>query len=785
MNHGEEIPVHFEIERELPAYSGSGESSLPAEPMDDWGQGTFNVAAGGIKGNASLLIASGQTLSYRIHAGPSHPVPYPWSRLYVFSARGYTRNQELEIRVNGQKQGAPERSTWSYSDATVSESLAFNITSQMGTGGDVEISIRNPPGGNEWAIYPPLIIVSVPGAGDVSMKSWIAEGTHVIHPQNGYSPQDLQNITVADFAGIPADYLGAELRAVSTAEKNPGPLFPVLIQNSGVITGERLYQENGIWVAGFNATPFVNVYTHHELFWEGSGRHDDMEIGMRLVILTVTFPAEPAKEGAGTLNASFPGSERAAHSVRDDEGPLPPATTIVTSPPAPPTGNQSVITPGDESLLSLLWKFFFWISGIPYPEHATENMYPADGAARGRERDDSALPGNNGSSSDREGAPSTVMYPLTVDTDPAGAFLSIDGQEQVRASPATFVLPEGDHVLEAVMDGYLSCRTVVRLAGEQDMKIVMSPEATVLQGVSDGESERSRHGGLLIETYPGELELWVDNRPMESKSPLVLYGLKEGVHTVKAVRPSASAGKGENMVARAWVYHDALSICELDFIAARLDRRIRIDDSSGNSTPFTLNGLYPLLRTPVTLQIPGTGAFLTIFGQGTYTSVQVQDSLKDGSIFSLPGYSGNYHSIMINSVPSGAEIFIDGARTGNTTPSPVSGLSEGSHLIMVSKTGYKPLQREISIPRARDLSTGETLSFVLETYPCGSLQVESSPVGAAIYLDGIATGEKTPCTFSGIPIGVHELSLKSGETVRTRDITVRPDNPNRFVVGME
>lgn len=98
--------------------------------------------------------------------------------------------------------------------------------------------------------------------------------------------------------------------------------------------------------------------------------------------------------------------------------------------------------------------------------------------------------------------------------------------------------------------------------------------------------------------------------------------------------------------------------------------------------------------------------------------------------------------------------------------------------------GYEPKQRIITVPRTDEEVIEGSVSFNLDTYPSGLLRVESIPEGVSIYLDGLATGEKTPCTFTGIPVGIHELTLKSEDRTMTRDITVRPDNPNRFFIDL-
>ncbi|WP_062399520.1 PEGA domain-containing protein [Methanogenium cariaci] len=52
---------------------------------------------------------------------------------------------------------------------------------------------------------------------------------------------------------------------------------------------------------------------------------------------------------------------------------------------------------------------------------------------------------------------------------------------------------------------------------------------------------------------------------------------------------------------------------------------------------------------------------------------------------------------MVTSDPAGAEIFIDGRRTGEITPSEISGLSTGHHRVACSLPGYQPMARVVSV----------------------------------------------------------------------------------------
>ena len=96
-------------------------------------------------------------------------------------------------------------------------------------------------------------------------------------------------------------------------------------------------------------------------------------------------------------------------------------------------------------------------------------------------------------------------------------------------------------------------------------------------------------------------------------------------------------------------------------------------------------------------------------------------------------------------------------------------LSDGSHIFEARKTNHKSSSMNV------ELVLGENKTFALE-YPApinGSCEINTSPMGAEIYIDGKHYGQ-TPNYINEILIGTHELKLeKQGCSPITRTITIR------------
>ncbi len=107
---------------------------------------------------------------------------------------------------------------------------------------------------------------------------------------------------------------------------------------------------------------------------------------------------------------------------------------------------------------------------------------------------------------------------LSVQTNPAGATVVVDGQQR-GASPLSLQLKPGRHVVELVTDGDVRSIPVMITPGGQVSQFIEIPRAT------------SALGELQIRTEPAGAQVTVDGRVL-GRSPLTAEGLTPGQHTV-------------------------------------------------------------------------------------------------------------------------------------------------------------------------------------------------------------------------------------------------------------
>jgi hypothetical protein len=130
-----------------------------------------------------------------------------------------------------------------------------------------------------------------------------------------------------------------------------------------------------------------------------------------------------------------------------------------------------------------------------------------------------------------------------------------------------------------------------------------------------------------------------------------------------------------------------------------------------------------------------------------------------------PGRIPEYHETLIPlpqtaflgivSVPDNASAYLDGSFLG-MTPTLLVRVSAGNHTLLIQKPGYKNSTRVIAMPGGTSGLTKVDLDQIPDD---GTLIIDSSPSGAALYLNGIYK-TVTPVTFEQVPAGNYTLEFR-------------------------
>ncbi len=370
-----------------------------------------------------------------------------------------------------------------------------------------------------------------------------------------------------------------------------------------------------------------------------------------------------------------------------------------------------------------------------------------------------------------------MRFELSLLSDPPGALVDLDGRYTGRTTPVTLdAVSGGNHTIRMSMEGFEPVERAISLERDDEVYLRFESGSAQLREELSGtgplrEWEENRYGGIYVESTPSGAEIYVDSRKIEKTTPALIYGLKEGLHTIKVKKGNVVFGSEKESV---WISKNSVSQVKFDNTPARLERSLSIESGAYSGLPFSVNGRYLGYGIPRQVTVAGFDAYVTVRDNGTYRSQKIPNTLEsDGTVSIEPPVSAPC-GIFVDSAPSGAAISVDGFDTGYATPYLIANVSEGRHLVSVSKPGYLPDESEVMVLDLRETDRDATAEFRLEPYTFGSLTISSDPSNAKIYLFGRDTGARTPYTFHYLGVGSYDVKLV-GETSKTiYDVVVTP-----------
>jgi len=256
------------------------------------------------------------------------------------------------------------------------------------------------------------------------------------------------------------------------------------------------------------------------------------------------------------------------------------------------------------------------------------------------------------------------------------------------------------------------------------------------------------------------------------KTPAVIYGLREGLHTVRVQEEKVVFSSGGEQV---WIERNTVARMMFTGGNAEVTRSIAFESEEYAKQPFSVNGRYLGDRFPKTVEVSGiAGSYLAVRDGESYRTYRIPATVGSDDAVSAV-FSAAPCGILVMSTPAGAAISIDGFQTGFATPYLIGNVSGGKHLISVSKPGYVPEEQMVLVMDKREEACDATAKFTLDPYPYGSLSVSSNPADARIYLFGRDTGERTPHTFHYLGIGSYSVRvMRENGSKMIEDVLVSP-----------
>jgi len=112
--------------------------------------------------------------------------------------------------------------------------------------------------------------------------------------------------------------------------------------------------------------------------------------------------------------------------------------------------------------------------------------------------------------------------------------------------------------------------------------------------------------------------------------------------------------------------------------------------------------------------------------------------------------------LYVGTRPAGADIFINGDKQAGQTPATLP-LAAGSYNLVLRLEGYEPYVGQVQVKD--NVQSALDLELKPRAGRVAWAQVDTSPAGAEILVDGISTGQFSPARVQ-IPTGTHMIGLR-------------------------
>lgn len=376
------------------------------------------------------------------------------------------------------------------------------------------------------------------------------------------------------------------------------------------------------------------------------------------------------------------------------------------------------------------------------------------------------------------------VFNLSVDSEPRGALIVLNGNRTGTTPYVMTGVEKKTYTLTLTRAGYLAYSEVLTLDADKTLKIPLTPAMDALFVTPGKATGQNKYGGIYVHSYPEKLDLSIDGVQVTGGTPFLYYGFPEGLHTIRVIRTDKSSGPA-TYTRSAWVYHDALTTFTIDTEEVLLPKIVSISPGPYSGAEFTINGRFPPGRLPATISAGCPGSFISVHKGEAYTSFLIPCTNQDTIPMNLAGNEEPHPPLQVSSVPEGSEIFIDGFRTGYTTPHTFAEVSGGLHRIMLSKPGLIPKEEIVAVEIRGANTSPQKVFFTMENYGDGTIVVDSLPRGATIYLNGWTPGESTPHTFDHMKIGFYEVIVQLGPKPWIEQFELIPSKVSKVVADFE
>ena len=336
---------------------------------------------------------------------------------------------------------------------------------------------------------------------------------------------------------------------------------------------------------------------------------------------------------------------------------------------------------------------------------------------------------------------------LFIQSNPTGADVKLDGVYKGMTPLSLANISPGLHTVRVEKTGYVPWEDTVDVSAGVTTNVTAALTALPPPPTT---------GSLNVTSDPAGADVKLDG-VLKGTTPLTVTGVSPGSHTLRlektgyvAYTAPVSITAGETTYVHAVLDPVPPPVVNgtIEVTSSPTGAGVSLDGDYRGTTPLSIpavtNGIHTL-RLEASGYLPWEEPVIVIAGETTYVHANLS---------TVPPATG---SVTVQSDPGDANVYLDGEMKG-LTPVAITEVVPGPHIVRIEKTGYIPYQKDITVIAGSTTIVSAALSPVPPP-TTGSVNVQSDPEGANVYVDGEFAGI-TPILIPNMSPGIHVVIIE-------------------------
>src|SRR5271165_1878748 len=353
-------------------------------------------------------------------------------------------------------------------------------------------------------------------------------------------------------------------------------------------------------------------------------------------------------------------------------------------------------------------------------------------------------------------SPPQEIVALSVQSEPAGAAILLDGKPPQAPSNTFTHVPFGAHQLTATLDNYEPIKQDIEVRRGMTPQIHLQLKPT--QEVAS----------LSVQTEPAGAAILLDGKTPQAPANTFTH-VPFGTHQLSANLDDYEPIKQDFEVRRGMTPQIRLQLKPTQEIAALSVQ------TEPTGAAILLDGKPPQAASNTFTRVPfGTHQLSATLDdyEPIKQDIEVRRGMNPQIRLQLKP-TQEIAALSVQTEPAGAAILLDG-KPPQAPSNTFTRVPFGTHQLTATLDDYEPIKQDIEVRRGMNPDIHLQLRQIQEI---AALSVQTVPSGAAILLDG-KPPQAPPNTFTHVPFGSHQISatLENYEPIK-QDIDVRGGIP--------